>query len=161
MRAEIFLADNPHAIWVTTAAECVARLQENWDEVHLDHDLGGKQFVDSEEPDCGMEVVRWLCKEPCEHLRPTLFFIHTHNLVAGLLMVMEMRTRGFTAEFRPFGHDLERILSHNAVAPAENTIPEPDLAPPDRGLLARLRSWRKGKKPAADAQNEPESIGRV
>ena len=63
-RAEIFLKDNPDAVWVNTVAECLARLAEPWDEVHLDHDLGGKMFVDSKDTDCGMEVIRWLCKEP-------------------------------------------------------------------------------------------------
>ena len=63
-RAEIFLKEHPQAIWVTTVAECLARLDEPWDEIHLDHDLGGKMFVDSADQECGMEVIRWLCKEP-------------------------------------------------------------------------------------------------
>src|SRR5262245_42863520 len=64
LRAEVFLKDRPHATWVTNVADCVARLDERWDEVHLDHDLGGKTFVDSDAEDCGMEVIRWLSKEP-------------------------------------------------------------------------------------------------
>ena len=60
-----------------------------------------------------MEVIRWLCKEPRDHLRSSPFFVHTHNLVAGLLMVLQMRSAGFNAEFRPFGHDLAKILAHN------------------------------------------------
>ncbi len=87
-----------------------------WDEVHLDHDLGGRQGVAVDDVDCGMEVIRWLCKEPREHLRPTRFFVHTHNLVAGLLMVLQMRSSGFTAEFQPFGQDLARVLAHNEPA---------------------------------------------
>ena len=63
-----------------------------------------------------------MCKEPREHLRPTQFFVHTHNLVAGLLMVLQMRSSGFKAEFRPFGQDLARILAHN------ETDDEPDIS---------------------------------
>jgi hypothetical protein len=70
-RAEIFLAENPDAIWVETASDCIARLEEPWDEVHLDHDLGGERFVDLSREDCGMEVVRWLCLEPHPHLLRT------------------------------------------------------------------------------------------
>ena len=44
-RAEIFLAENPEAVWVETVTDCVSRLEEKWDEVHLDHDLGGQQMV--------------------------------------------------------------------------------------------------------------------
>ncbi|MGP0067360.1 MAG: cyclic-phosphate processing receiver domain-containing protein [Isosphaeraceae bacterium] len=113
LRAEIFLRANPQAVWVKNVAECLARLAEPWDEVHLDHDLGGKTFVDSNAKECGMEVIRWLCKEPRQHLKETLFFVHTHHAAAGLLMVLEMRRCCYKAEFRPFGFDLERLLAHN------------------------------------------------
>jgi len=160
-RAEIFLAENPEAVWVQTVVECVSCLQECWDEVHLDHDLGGKHLVDTDAVDCGMEVIRWMCKKPREHLLPTLFFVQTHNLVAGLLMVMQMRASGFNAEFRPFGHDLERILAHNESTLTQDAAPE--LSPTRRlgRCLAWIRSWLKRRKPEADARNEPESNGRV
>lgn len=111
--AEIFLKENPQATWVTTVAECLARLDQPWDEVHLDHDLGGKTFVDSQDQDCGMEVIRWLCKEPRAHLKDSRFFVHTHHAAAGLLMVLQMRGYGYKAEFRPFGLDLARLLAPN------------------------------------------------
>ena len=79
-----------------------------------------------------------------DHLISTLFFVHTHNLVAGLLMVMQMRTSGYTAEFRPFGHDLERILAHNE--PTDDPAPEPPPTTPLGRLLAWLRSSRKPRK---------------
>jgi Cyclic-phosphate processing Receiver domain len=112
-RAETFLAEHPHAVWVLTAADCVDRLRETWDEVHLDHDLGGRQYVAIDEVDCGMEVIRWMCEEPRDHLRSTRFFVHSHNMVAGLMMVLQMRSSGFNAEYQPFGHDLAKILAHN------------------------------------------------
>ena len=112
-RAKSFLEEYPQAIWVTTVAECVVRLDQPWDEVHLDHDLGGKKFVDSQDQDCGMEVIRWLCKEPRNHLKDCRFFVHTHHTAAGLLMVLQMRRHGYQAEFRPFGLDLVRLLAHN------------------------------------------------
>jgi hypothetical protein len=113
IRAEAFLTENPEAIWVKTVPECQSRLIEPWDEVHLDHDLGGKCYVDTREIDCGMEVIRWLCEEPRPHLRQTVFFVHTHNTVAGLFMVLHLRERGYLAEFRPFGVDLAQLLSGN------------------------------------------------
>jgi hypothetical protein len=106
-RAEIFLNRNPEAIWIQTAEECVAKLVESWDEVYLDHDLGGEQYVDVERADCGMEVVRWLCKEERSHLAATRFIIHSHNLAAAMMMVLLMREMGYNAEFLPFGFTLE------------------------------------------------------
>jgi hypothetical protein len=125
-RAALFLKDHPKAVWVTTVPDCLARLAEPWDEVHLDHDLGGQRYVDSAATDCGMEVIRWLCKEPRAHLRDSLFFVHTHNATAGLLMVLLMCGAGYKAEFRPFGLDLKELLAHNepqAVPEASTTLP--------------------------------------
>ena len=63
-RGASFLAEYPDAVWVQTAEDCIAHLAEPWDEVHLDHDLGGDVFVDFERDDCGMAVVRWPCAQP-------------------------------------------------------------------------------------------------
>src|SRR5271166_6168800 len=82
-RARSFLGRNPQAVWVQTATECIARLAESWDQVHLDHDLGGEIFVDSSREDCGMEVVRWLCSQPIDPMPNTWFFVHSHNAEAG------------------------------------------------------------------------------
>jgi hypothetical protein len=103
VRAEHFLADHPDAVWVQTAAGCIERLVESWEEVHLDHDLGGEHFVDHARDDCGMEVVRWLCLVSRPHLSGTRFFIHSHNPIAATVMGMEMMTAGYVVELRPFG----------------------------------------------------------
>jgi hypothetical protein len=131
-RAEEFLRLNPCAIWVETVEACIAQLEESWDEVHLDHDLGGKTLVDPNQVDCGMEVIRWLCREPRGHLLTTQFFVHTHNSAAGLLMALQMRSSGYNAELRPFGLDLARLLDHET---ADSTI---DGNRP----VARSRRWR-------------------
>ncbi len=110
-RADVFLALCPAAVWVETAEDCITRLVESWDEVHLDHDLGGEQFVDVNRDDCGMAVVRWLCAEPRSQLRNTRFFIHSYNIAAASLMVQCLIQASYTAEFRPFGLDLVDLLS--------------------------------------------------
>ena len=98
-----FLADNPGAIWVQTAADCIQSLRESWDEVHLDHDLEGARFVDQDRDDCGMAVVRWLCAQPRTHLQTSLFVIHTHNANAAVNMVFQLESMGYTVQQRPFG----------------------------------------------------------
>jgi hypothetical protein len=102
-RAEIFLAQNPEAVWVETVDACIARLEEEWDEVHLDHDLGGERFVDLSRDDCGMAVVRWLCLSPRPHLVRTHFLVHSHNPMAAKMMAMQIHVAGFRVESRPFG----------------------------------------------------------
>ncbi|MFI5458591.1 MAG: cyclic-phosphate processing receiver domain-containing protein [Isosphaerales bacterium] len=155
-RAEAFLSENPEAVWVETVAECIVRLVENWDEIHLDHDLGGRTYVDTNENDCGMEVIRWLCKEPRAHLRQTLFFVHTHNSVAGLLMVLQMRASGYKAEFRPFGLDLARLLAHDEADLKEDAETSAAPAAPLRRWLLWLRSWRGERKAAPGPRHDPK-----
>jgi hypothetical protein len=130
-RAEIFLGEVPHAVWVSTVGDCLVRLGEEWDEVHLDHDLGGETFVDCGREDCGMEVVRWLCLEPHPHLANTRFYVHSHNAGAADLMVMQLRVAGFQVEGRPFGH-----------SPTERTddrVRFEMVNGPERGFSAWLR----------------------
>jgi hypothetical protein len=148
-RAETFLNENPEAVWVTTVAECLERMSESWDEVHLDHDLGGQRFVDMNQVDCGMEIIRWMCKEPRAHLHDTLFFVHTHNSVAGLLMVLQMRSSGYNAEFRPFGFDIAKLLAHNEPAADVDLFapaPSPQSQPHWLKWLFALGTWFRVKK---------------
>ncbi len=132
-----FLAQVPAAVWVKSVAECLPRMVEEWEEIHLDHDLEGETLVDMNRQDSGMEIIRWLCKEPRPHLKQTRFFVHTHNFVAGLLMVLEMREGGYLAEMRPFGHDLAAALEN---PPSEVSLPSPFKAAPPGGWR-RLVAW--------------------
>jgi hypothetical protein len=101
-RASRFLRRYPDAVWVQTVEECLACLEEPWDEVHLDHDLGGEQNVDFERGDCGMAVVRWIVREPRPHLTNARFFVHTHNTNAACLMALHLQQSGYPADVRPF-----------------------------------------------------------
>ena len=124
-RASAFLEANPDAVWVQTVPECIEKLAERWDEVHLDHDLGGERFVDVARDDCGMEVVRWLAKGRRRHLRRARFTVHSHNPLAAFEMVLWIQALGYRVEARPFGVEL----------------PEDEPSPPTglRGRWVRLR----------------------
>lgn len=130
-RAEAFLHDRPEAIWVATAADCIARLAETWDEIHLDHDLGGETYVDVDRPDCGMEVVRWLTTEPRPHLAPARIVVHSWNRAAAEAMATAMTSAGYRAE----------AVRFRFPAP-----PELDPEPAAPGWLARtLGRLRRGR----------------
>jgi len=102
-RADEFLMMYPDAVWVETVEDCLIQLEQTWDEVHLDHDLGGERYVDFEREDCGMQIVRWLCLIPRPHLKGTKFYVHSHNPSAATMMVMQMHGAGFHVEGRSFG----------------------------------------------------------
>ena len=141
-RAGEFLAVYPDAVWVSTAADCIARLAEPWDEVHLDHDLGGEQHVDVARDDCGMAVVRWLAFEPRPHLRRARFFVHSHNGVAAYVMMLQLKGLGLVASARPFGEGRWR--------PAGPT-------PPSfwKRALARINARRRRGTTAAPTDRPP------
>jgi hypothetical protein len=151
-RAEIFLEANPGAVWVQTVAECLARLEEGWDEVHLDHDLGGERYVDLSREDCGMAIVRWLCLAPHPHLKSTRFYIHSHNADAASMMVMQMFVSGFQVESRPFG-------STEPVPPPQYPLSENHSERKVRfGWLRRLLDYLSGRQPRPKV--DPECSGR-
>lgn len=128
-RAAAFLENYPSAVWVQTVDECLKRLEEEWNEVHLDHDLGGERFVRVDREDCGMEVVRWLCLVPHPHLMKTRFFVHSHNENAASMMISQMKVAGFRVAFRPFGSaDVSERFSRST----------DDLRPPPRGFIKWL-----------------------
>lgn len=102
-RALIFRAWYPHAEWVDTAARCIGRLSATWEEVHLDHDLGGQTHVEPDSPESGMAVIRWLGERPRPHLLTTQFVIHSHNPNAAWMMVLHLESFGFDVVVRPFG----------------------------------------------------------
>lgn len=132
-RAKLFLTEYPDAVWVETAADCISQLAAHWDEVHLDHDLGGEQYVDVDRDDCGMHVVRWLGFEPRTHLRSTQFFVHSHNGVAATVMVLNLKSMGFRAEAAPFAVGLWK--------PGARVKP---------GLVDRLFDWLRSKQRSKD-----------
>ncbi len=102
-RAAAFLAGHPGTVWVQTVEQCNKQLELPWEEVLLDHDLGGEVLVDHERDDCGMAVVRWLCERPRPHLSETRFIIHTHNPNAACMMVLHLQVMGFQVQASPFG----------------------------------------------------------
>ncbi len=159
-RARAFLARHPEAVWVQTAAECIARLADSWDQVHLDHDLGGEIFVDSSRNDCGMEVVRWLCSQVQEPLPNTWFFVHSHNAEAADLMVRNLLQHGYQAVYRPFGIDVLGWSSEPMLDEPNPPPPEPSRSAPDlRGWLGRqLRRFRRTEltRPSTNLVDLPE-----
>ena len=104
--------DRSDTIWCTTAEETIITLWDYRDQlsrVHLDHDLGGQQYVNTKRDDCGMEVVRYLEKisrtKPDEFskLKDTEFIVHTWNAHAGPIMVDRLKKLGLTVRYVPFG----------------------------------------------------------
>lgn len=105
-------ADIPNTIWCQTAQEAILTLwdyRDRLDAVHLDHDLGGQEYVNTKREDCGMEVVRYLEKmsrdkpEEFKKLQTARFTIHSWNSHAGPIMVERLSKIGLDVEYKPFG----------------------------------------------------------
>ncbi len=104
--------DRSNTIWCTTAEETIITLWDYRDQlsrVHLDHDLGGQQYVNTKREDCGMEVIRFLEKihrtKPDEFakLKDTEFVVHSWNNHAGPQMVERLKKIGLDVKHIPFG----------------------------------------------------------
>lgn len=94
---------------VSNAKECLRKMSdEDWDEVHLDHDLNGDDFQDPDEPTSGMAVIRYIekCGWPGNKPRP-IFRVHSSNIFAAWAMTQRLKAMGFYAFWERFVYDEE------------------------------------------------------
>ena len=101
-RLSKFASENPEARLVMTVHEAIDALQSQyWDEVWLDHDLGGEIFVDSSRADCGMEVVRWITTfSNSKNIGKII--VHTANQPAAVRMETLLNDYGYHVTRYPF-----------------------------------------------------------
>lgn len=70
--------------------------------IMLDHDLGGKTYVDTGDRNTGSEVVRYILKnKDDEKFKKTKIVVHTFNTSAGKLMTDTLRHNNFDVIFVP------------------------------------------------------------
>jgi len=99
-RCKRFRSWCPSSIIVNTADDCIWQLKHNeYDIVFLDHDLGGKIYVNSRDKDCGMEVVRWLAKR---NINLNTIIVHSLNSSAATLMTEKLRKANYNVSYVPF-----------------------------------------------------------
>lgn len=98
-----------------TIATCVPEalrqmVKQNWDVISLDHDLDGHDFQDPDTPTCGMEIVRYIKKTGWPpKLRKPEFWIHSSNLFAAHLMVVELTEAGYDAWYKPISYPKDNM----------------------------------------------------
>jgi CheY-like chemotaxis protein len=100
-RAEKMRKYLPGAIFTKTVPDTLAALASHArvDLLFLDHDLGGKTFVNSQDVDCGMEVVRQLVAEKRNVI---MTVVHTMNIPAGIEMVKKLKDAEYWVFRVPF-----------------------------------------------------------
>lgn len=93
-RTRIFSSWIPSADTAETADEFINLIKKNKeiDLAFLDHDLGATTFQNSNDKNCGMEVVRWICKN-----KPSIknIVIHSLNYSASLEMKSKLEDYGY------------------------------------------------------------------
>jgi len=71
-----------------------------YDYIFLDHDLEGRQYVDSDEFNTGATVARRLHETPNKKLS---IIVHSLNLRGAKVMMREMRNKDMECHYCPFG----------------------------------------------------------
>jgi len=93
-RTRIFSSWVPSADTAETANEFINLIKKNEeiDLAFLDHDLGATTFQNSNDKNCGMEVVRWICKN-----KPSIknIVVHSLNYPASIEMVIKLKSAGY------------------------------------------------------------------
>jgi len=107
-RCKSFRSNFPWATIVNDAESCIAELKkQDWDQVFLDHDLGGTTYQDASDKNSGSEVVRWILKNKP---KVGLFVCHSLNGPARENMVMALRSAGYGVGTIPFNSSLWKEL---------------------------------------------------
>ena len=102
-------------IWVKNVKETLKVLKEcggRIEQLHLDHDLDGQNYLPTNNCLAGMEIVRWfenLPKHKLANYINALITIHDHNRYAALEQVKRLRALGFKVKYIPFGLESEAI----------------------------------------------------
>ena len=99
-RCKAFRSAFPSATIVTTAEECIQKLQDDvFDVVCLDHDLGDKVYVQVGTSGHGGDVVRWIVENK-PRIRDVI--IHSMNEPASEWMEATLQDAGYTVLRRSF-----------------------------------------------------------
>lgn len=92
----------PFATICTTVEQTLKLLPTTrWNLVSLDHDLCGETYVDIHRKDCGMEVVRYLCKNSGK-LYVDKIIVHSMNEKANFLMHKKLVEAKYDVHLLPF-----------------------------------------------------------
>lgn len=104
-RHRVFKMLYPDADYVWTAAEAIKAIQDNqYQVIHLDHDLGGRQYVDSEDPSgTGLTVARAIVERYARsRLTMPEVVIHSFNREGMFKMLAVLYASGFDVSWKPF-----------------------------------------------------------
>ena len=112
-RCKSFRSNFPSATIVNDADSCIEQLKSQaWDQVFLDHDLGGATYQDQSEKNSGSEVVRWILQNKPE---VGLFICHSLNAPARENMFHSLKGAGFPVGKIPFGSSLWKGIIYGDV----------------------------------------------
>ena len=90
-RAEIFLTENPQAVWVQTVTDCIIRSRKTGTRFTSITTSAGRSWSNRITSIAGWRSFAGSARSRAIISAQRSFFVHTHNLVAALLMVMQMR----------------------------------------------------------------------
>ncbi len=74
--------------------------KEKFDRLYLDHDLGGKIFVDPEEEETGTQVVVHIIENKLQ--KDAVIYIHSLNPISFDTMVVPLNKAKYHAVYKPF-----------------------------------------------------------
>lgn len=118
-RTKTFSSKVPYAKTFLSALQIINELAkgEKNDIVFLDHDLGEQQFQNSDEENCGMEVVRWMVKN---NLTVKNIIVHSLNFNAAMEMVNKLKNAGYKARYVSFLILMSEDNLYNIIAQCRN-----------------------------------------
>lgn len=113
-REALFHAD---ATFAESCAEAIEKFAPPYAVMSLDHDLGGKVFVNSAEENTGAGFCRWLPEKAPDMWSPVVV-VHSYNPDGARTMMRTLAGKGYKAIQQPFGPSVLAFLSEVGKASA-------------------------------------------
>jgi hypothetical protein len=97
--------DQNRTVWVNKVSEAIDYLKnyrERLDIVSMGYNLNDEEYNHPSREDCGLEIVRWLEKQPSSAYSHVRFIVHSWDQ-QGVRMTNRLRACGYSVILKPFG----------------------------------------------------------
>jgi hypothetical protein len=81
-----------------------------YDVILLDHDLGGEELVDSNEPNTGYQFAKWLIEHQSRLKDTAIVIVHSWNPDGTNNIAWALKNAGWNVMIKPYGAPLLRLL---------------------------------------------------
>jgi CheY-like chemotaxis protein len=111
------------ATFAESYTEAVRKFDPPYDVIFLDHDLGDRIHVHSDDQNTGAAFTRWM--PPCPIDAAPVVIVHSYNPDGAETMRKTLEGKGYTTHYIPFGKTILNMIRGFVAADARTEVSHP------------------------------------